>query len=75
MMHEPFAQAAGAQVEAVLRLPGDLPYPPREAFLPFGEVRSDPRLLAIMGGALDEYPARVAVAAFGDAGAFGFPAR
>ena len=59
MMHEAFAEVAGAEVEPILCLPGFFDDPSREACLSGGEMGSDARFFAVVGGAFDHDPAGV----------------
>lgn len=61
-------QAAESVVEPVLSPPGDGPDFAALAGLPGGKLWRDHRRMAVVGGALNEHPAGVAIAGFGDPG-------
>ena len=65
MVHEALLELDVAGVEAVLRLPGDFPDPPRLVFLAHGERGADRHALAVVDGKLNKYPAEMGIAAFG----------
>ena len=58
---------AMAFVESLLGAPGELTNPLWDVGLPFGKGRADLGWIAVVGGALDEDPARMSIAALGDA--------
>ena len=72
VMHQAFAQGGKAKIEPVLGRPRDLTNRSRESLLANGEVGSHSWFFAVVGGAFDHDPARMAVTAFGDTSALGF---
>ena len=73
MMHQAGLEFFEACAETILRFPGDLFDPFRLAFLALGEGAGDLGWNSVVGGAFDEHPTEMGVAAFGDGALFLFP--